>query len=65
LAKTRRSVHVSSDSPLPQLLSVYSMLGLAPPGSLRAASIREAWAWATAAWSIEKVPKRLNLRVNG
>ena len=64
LAKTRRSVHVSSDSPLPQLLSVFSMLGVAPPDSLRAASIREAWAWATAAWDIEKVPKRLNLRVN-
>jgi glutamyl-Q tRNA(Asp) synthetase len=63
LAKSRRSVHLSAASPLPQLLAVLSMLGLAPPGSLRAADIREAWAWAIAEWSINKVPRRLNLRV--
>ena len=64
LAKSRRSVRVGADSPLPQLLSVFAMLGMAPPGSLRTAAIQEAWAWAMAAWSIKKVPKRLNLRVN-
>jgi glutamyl-Q tRNA(Asp) synthetase len=63
LAKSRRSVHVSAASPLPQLLAVLSMLGLSPPASLRTAGIREAWAWAIAEWSINKVPKRLNLRV--
>ncbi|MDP9010492.1 MAG: tRNA glutamyl-Q(34) synthetase GluQRS [Pseudomonadota bacterium] len=65
LAKSRRSVHLSADSPLPQLLSVFSMLGLDPPGSLRTASIHEVWAWARAVWDIETVPKRLNLRVTG
>jgi glutamyl-Q tRNA(Asp) synthetase len=65
LAKSRRSVNVSAESPLPQLLSVFSLLGLAPPASLRAASIHEAWGWATAQWSIDKVPRRLNLRVSG
>jgi glutamyl-Q tRNA(Asp) synthetase len=63
LAKTRRSVHLSADSPLPQLLWVFSMLGLVPPASLRTASIHEAWGWAMAEWRIERVPKRLNLRV--
>jgi glutamyl-Q tRNA(Asp) synthetase len=63
LAKSRRSVHLSAASPLPQLLGVLSMLGLAPPASLRASDIREAWAWAIAEWSINKVPRRLNLRV--
>jgi glutamyl-Q tRNA(Asp) synthetase len=63
LAKSRRSVHLSAAAPLPQLLAVLSMLGLAPPTSLRAAGIGEAWAWAIAEWSIDKVPKRLNLRV--
>jgi glutamyl-Q tRNA(Asp) synthetase len=63
LAKSRRSVHLSAASPLPQLLAVLSMLGLAPPASLRAADIREVWAWAIAEWSINKVPTRLNLRV--
>jgi glutamyl-Q tRNA(Asp) synthetase len=63
LAKSRRSVHLSAASPLPQLLAVLSMLGLSPPASLRTAGIREAWAWAIADWSINKVPRRLNLRV--
>jgi glutamyl-Q tRNA(Asp) synthetase len=65
LAKSRRSVHVRADSPLPQLLSVFSLLGLAPPTPLRSAAIHEAWAWAVAEWSIDKVPRRLNLRVSG
>jgi glutamyl-Q tRNA(Asp) synthetase len=65
LAKSRRSVHLlGAAAPLPQLLAVFSMLGLAPPASLRSAAIPEAWAWAKAQWSTQKVPKRLNLRVN-
>jgi glutamyl-Q tRNA(Asp) synthetase len=64
LAKSRRSVQVGEDPPLPQLFSVFSLLGLTPPAAPGAASIQEAWAWATAEWSIERVPRRLNLRVN-
>jgi glutamyl-Q tRNA(Asp) synthetase len=64
LAKSRRSVHLSAASPLAQLLAVFSWLGLAPPASLRSAAIAEAWAWAMAQWSTQKVPRRLNLRVN-
>jgi len=64
LAKSRRSVHVSADSPLPQLCSVFSLLGLEPPPSLGSASIAEAWRWAIAHWNLNQVPKRLDLRVN-
>jgi glutamyl-Q tRNA(Asp) synthetase len=64
LAKSRRSVHLSADSPLPQLLSVFAMLGLAAPAQLRSAAIHEAWAWAFAEWSIKNIPKRLNMRVS-
>jgi glutamyl-Q tRNA(Asp) synthetase len=64
LAKSRRSVHLSANSPLPQLLSVFSMLGLEPPAALRTAAIHEAWAWASANWNSNNVPKRLNLRVS-
>jgi glutamyl-Q tRNA(Asp) synthetase len=64
LAKSRRSVQLSAASPLPQLLAVFSMLGLTPPASLRSGAIAEAWSWAKAQWSTQKVPKRLNLRVN-
>jgi glutamyl-Q tRNA(Asp) synthetase len=64
LAKSRRSVKVSENSPLPQLLSILSLLGLAPPAELHSAAIHEAWAWAIAQWGTEKVPRRLNLRLN-
>jgi glutamyl-Q tRNA(Asp) synthetase len=64
LAKSRRSVHVSADSPLPQLCAVFSLLGLKPPPSLASATIAEAWRWAIAQWNLNQVPKRLDLRVN-
>jgi glutamyl-Q tRNA(Asp) synthetase len=63
LAKSRRSVRLGADSPLPQLLAVFSMLGLAPPRSLAAATLAEAWGWAVGRWDIEQIPKRLNVRV--
>jgi glutamyl-Q tRNA(Asp) synthetase len=63
LAKSRRSVRLSADSVLPQLLAVFSMLGLAPPVGLAAATLAEAWGWAIGSWHILKVPKRLNVRV--
>jgi glutamyl-Q tRNA(Asp) synthetase len=63
LAKSRRSVRLDSGQALPQLLAVYSMLGLAPPQRLAAADLAEAWAWAIGQWRVEKIPKRLNVRV--
>jgi glutamyl-Q tRNA(Asp) synthetase len=63
LAKSRRSVRVSADSPLPQLCTVFSLLGLAPPPSLGAATITDAWCWAIAQWDLNRVPKRLDLPV--
>jgi glutamyl-Q tRNA(Asp) synthetase len=64
LAKSRRSVRLDGGVALAQLVAVYSMLGLAPPDSLATASLGEAWAWAIGQWNVEKVPKRLNVRVN-
>ncbi len=63
LAKSRRSVRLGNDSPLPQLLAVFSMLGLDPPHSLATARLAEAWRWAIARFDIQRVPKRLNVRV--
>jgi glutamyl-Q tRNA(Asp) synthetase len=63
LAKSRRSVRLGVDSPLPQLLAVFSMLGLAPPRALATATLAQAWSWAIEHWDIEQVPKRLNMRV--
>jgi glutamyl-Q tRNA(Asp) synthetase len=63
LAKSRRSVQLDPQLALPQLLVVFSLLGLAPPESLEAATIAEAWEWAGAQWHIKRVPKRLNMAV--
>jgi glutamyl-Q tRNA(Asp) synthetase len=65
LAKSRRSVRLSADSPLPQLWSVFSLLGMGPPPSLAAATIADAWRWAIEQWTPNKVPKLLDLPVNG
>jgi glutamyl-Q tRNA(Asp) synthetase len=64
LAKSRRSVRLDAASPLPQLLSVFGMLGLRPPLSLSAGSLAEAWRWAMGHWNVQKVPKQLNVRVS-
>lgn len=65
LAKSRRSVRLGANSPLPQLWSVFSLLGLAPPSSLSSATIADAWRWAIAQWNLERVPKRLDLPLKG
>ena len=64
LAKSRRSVAAGVDSPLPQLLGLFSLLGLAPPAGLESGPISAAWTWATGQWGINKVPRRLDLRVS-
>jgi hypothetical protein len=64
LAKSRRSVAAGADSPLPQLLALFSLLGLAPPASLKSGPISAAWSWAIDEWSVNKVPRRLDLRVS-
>jgi glutamyl-Q tRNA(Asp) synthetase len=65
LAKSRRSVQLPADSLLPQLLRVFSLLGLAPPDSLASAGLAHAWRWAIERWDISRVPKRLTLRATG
>jgi glutamyl-Q tRNA(Asp) synthetase len=63
LAKSRRSVPLNAESALPQLLTVFSMLGLPPPPSIGSGPISTAWSWAISQWSADRVPKRLNLSV--
>jgi glutamyl-Q tRNA(Asp) synthetase len=63
LAKSRRSVRLDQGEVLPQLLAVFSMLGLRVPSALRAATVADAWEWAIAHFTIEQVPKCLNVRV--
>ena len=64
LAKSRRSMAISANSPLPQLLGLFTLLGLAPPASLRLGPISAAWTWAIGQWGVNKVPRCLDLRVS-
>jgi glutamyl-Q tRNA(Asp) synthetase len=61
LAKSRRSVRLSENSPLPQLLSVFSLLGLRAPAHLGSATLSDAWGWAIGQWDIGEVPKCLSV----
>jgi glutamyl-Q tRNA(Asp) synthetase len=63
LAKSRRSVSVDPGAALPQLLSVFSMLGLGFPTALARGTLAEAWDWAIGNWDIKRIPRRLNVRV--
>jgi glutamyl-Q tRNA(Asp) synthetase len=65
LAKSRRSIRLSAENALPQLLTVFSLLGMVPPKALAGANIAEAWSWAIGQWQVNQVPKRLNVRVTG
>jgi glutamyl-Q tRNA(Asp) synthetase len=64
LAKSRRSVNAGANQPLPQLWWIFTRLGLEPPTSLLSGTLDDAWRWAIAQWDVNKIPKRLNLRVN-
>jgi len=63
LSKSKRSVRLDEHGQLPQLLQVFSLLGLTPPDSLHTATVADAWAWAISRWRIDRVPRRLNVRV--
>ncbi len=65
LAKSRRSVSLDAGQALPQLWTVLSMLGLPVPAAFARASIAQVLDWAIENWDVGRVPKRLNLRVNG
>ena len=65
LAKQTRARAVDAGAPLPALVAALRFLGHAPPreisgrGTTRsAAAISSLWQWATANWSIERVPRR-------
>jgi glutamyl-Q tRNA(Asp) synthetase len=63
LAKSARSVRIEAQSALPQLVSVFGLLGMAAVIPLQLRTLREAWAWAIQNWNIQNVPKRLNLQL--
>jgi glutamyl-Q tRNA(Asp) synthetase len=62
LSKSRRSISLNEADALPQLLSVFHLLGL-PAGGRRFAKLHQAWDWGIRQWNINNVPKCLNLQV--
>jgi glutamyl-Q tRNA(Asp) synthetase len=65
LSKSRRSLRLEQSAPLEQLLSVFSLLGLKVPYPREFCATRDAWQWAIAQWSVDRVPKRLKLTIKG
>jgi glutamyl-Q tRNA(Asp) synthetase len=65
LAKSARSVHLDSNTPLPLIIQVLDLLNLSPPPELEQATIPEAWGWAIRRWNIERLPKRLTSLLGG
>jgi glutamyl-Q tRNA(Asp) synthetase len=63
LAKSARSVRIEAQFALPQLVSVFGLLGMAAFIPLQLRTVSEAWAWAIQNWNIQNVPKRLNLQL--
>jgi glutamyl-Q tRNA(Asp) synthetase len=63
LAKSRRTLPLDA-APLRPLVTVFGLLGLAPPACLEEASPAEAFAWGIARWRMETAPRRLSLPVN-
>ncbi len=65
LAKSARSVPLQGRLALPQLLSVFDLLGLAPPASLATETIGAAWTWAIARWDMNRLGRRLTQPLAG
>ena len=61
LAKSARSVAVTCNDAVSQLLYVFELLGLEPPSSLRCAKLATAWNWAIEQWDMSRLAKRPSL----
>ncbi len=64
LAKSRRSLRLDPGEALPQLMAVFICSDWPLPRPLSGAGLAEAWSWAIGQWDVQRVPKRLNLRVS-
>jgi glutamyl-Q tRNA(Asp) synthetase len=65
LAKSARSVPLQGRVALPQLLSVFNLLGLEPPASLATETIGAAWTWAITRWDMNRLGRRLTQPLAG
>ncbi len=62
MAKSRRSLPLDAQAVIPQLMSVFALLGM-PALGMHFAHVEDAWRWAEAAWNLNNVPKRMKLTV--
>jgi glutamyl-Q tRNA(Asp) synthetase len=64
LAKSARSVRLDPDQAMPQLLHVFTLLGLDPPSAIADGGIAAAWAWAKGLWDTNRVASRQTLHLD-
>ena len=63
LSKQTRAPALDSAQAGPTLIAALEFLGQQPPTGLERASVNEIWRWASAAWSLARVPKTLAVSV--
>jgi glutamyl-Q tRNA(Asp) synthetase len=63
LAKSKRSVRIDAAAPLPQILSVFSLLGMPTSPASQFSSVAALWQWGIENWDLGGAPKRLNLQL--
>jgi glutamyl-Q tRNA(Asp) synthetase len=57
LSKQTRAAPVDAGNPAPALFAAARFLGQNPPEEIRRAASADFWAWATANWKLDKVPR--------
>ena len=65
LSKQSLARAVDAFAPAQLIVDALACLGQAPPSALARASLHEVWQWALAHWSMDRVPRRAQVRSRG
>ena len=65
LSKQTLARAIDAFAPAQLIVDALACLGQAPPDALVRASLHEVWQWALAHWSMERVPRRAQVRSRG
>jgi len=63
LSKQNHALPISKDNPMPTLLAALAFLGHTVPKELHATSCSVILAWVLKNWSLEKLPKGIEIQI--